>query len=170
MTATDVDCLQKRSWKRMEHRLTEKQVPYAESIRVPLVIRMPGMTTPRHVSQIVLNNDLAPTLAALGEATPTLMFDGRSLLPILQGQNPARYDSYLTTDPTDGQELYDLAADPYQLTNLAKDPGALEVQQFQNVLGAFDGCRGSSCTSLEQGFTVAARAQPSKRKGSPTAP
>ena len=256
MTATDIDCLQKQYWRRIEamrsiddmvgnfflftdtmgitantvfvftsdngfmkgeHRLTEKQVPYEESIRVPLVIRVPGVTTPRHVSQMVLNNDLAPTLAALGEAAPTLTFDGRSLLAILQGQNPAwrnsflveqfdgsldtgpngpnlgdypvpespsfsirmanpprlytRYDSYLTTDPTDGQELYDLVADPYELINLAKDPGhALEIQQFQNVLGAYTSCSGSACASLEQSFTVATPPQPSKRKGSPTVP
>jgi len=240
LTDTDVDCLQKQYWRRMEgmrsvddmvalfmaytdykgvtantmfvltsdngymkgeHRLTEKLVPYEESIRVPLVIRVPGRTTARHAAQLVLNNDLAPTIADIAGATPTLTMDGRSLMPILLGQNPAwrnaflveqyeatldtssngtdfgdlpipespnftlrvmnpprmysLYDAFRTGDPLFGQELYDLLADPYELSNVAASSArASEIQQFQNALPAFQSCSGPSCANLEQTFTV----------------
>jgi arylsulfatase A-like enzyme len=74
-----------------EHRLAEKLAIYEESIRVPLYVRMPGMTAPSTVEALVLNNDLAPTLAALAGATPDLSVDGRSLVPFLQGMPPASW-------------------------------------------------------------------------------
>jgi N-acetylglucosamine-6-sulfatase len=35
---------------------------------------------------MVLNNDLAPTIADLAGATPTIVMDGRSLLPLMRGE------------------------------------------------------------------------------------
>jgi arylsulfatase A-like enzyme len=70
-----------------EHRLTGKIVPYEGSIRVPLYIRAPGFSTKQSVSQFVLNNDLAPTIAEFARATPGLPVDGRSLIPLLK--NPS---------------------------------------------------------------------------------
>jgi hypothetical protein len=74
-----------------EHRFSEKLVPYEESIRVPLFIRLPlslmqalgatgyGRFTSR---DLVVNTDLAPTIAAFaGVAAPGA--DGRSLAPAL---------------------------------------------------------------------------------------
>lgn len=74
-----------------EHRMAEKLAIYEESIRVPLYVRMPGMTAARAVDALVINNDLAPTLAELGGATPDLAVDGRSLVPFLQGSAPANW-------------------------------------------------------------------------------
>jgi N-acetylglucosamine-6-sulfatase len=75
-----------------EHRLNGKAAPYEPSIRVPLHIRLPqkyiqelgGSGYARRVSSaLVVNNDLAPTIAELaGVAAPGV--DGRSLLPALQ--------------------------------------------------------------------------------------
>lgn len=65
-----------------EHGLNSKLLPYEESIRVPLVIRVPGARGGRHVPAIALNNDLAPTLSDYAGAHPlrdTDAFDGRSL-------------------------------------------------------------------------------------------
>jgi N-acetylglucosamine-6-sulfatase len=70
-----------------EHRMSEKLAAYEESIRVPLVISMPTATGPQASSALVLNNDLAPTIAELAGATPGLPVDGRSLLPVIA--NPA---------------------------------------------------------------------------------
>jgi arylsulfatase A-like enzyme len=70
-----------------EHRLGEKSSAYEESIRVPLYIRMPGMTAPRQIHHLVLNNDLAPTIASLAGVVPWQTPDGRSLLPLMQNPN-----------------------------------------------------------------------------------
>jgi N-acetylglucosamine-6-sulfatase len=66
------------------HRFGDKSPAYQESIRVPLVVRTPWNTVPRQVSRMVLNTDLAPTIARLALATPTHQIDGRSILPLLQ--------------------------------------------------------------------------------------
>lgn len=70
-----------------QHRFPEKTPAYEEAIRVPLWVRLPGQTTPRTSSRMVLNTDLAPTIAQLGLATPTHVVDGRSIVPLLS--NPA---------------------------------------------------------------------------------
>ncbi len=67
------------------HRWESKILVYEESIRVPFFLRVPGVTGPATVDQLVLNNDLAPTIAALAGVTSGLTTDGRSLLPLLDG-------------------------------------------------------------------------------------
>jgi arylsulfatase A-like enzyme len=57
---------------------------YEPSMRIPLLIRLPGSTTPRTVSRLVLNTDLAPTIVNLASAIPGVIFDGRSLVPLMQ--------------------------------------------------------------------------------------
>ena len=66
-----------------EHRLAEKLTAHEESIRVPLVISVPTMTRAQNSTALVLNNDVAPTIAELGGATPDRALDGRSLVPLL---------------------------------------------------------------------------------------
>jgi arylsulfatase A-like enzyme len=74
-----------------EHRLPEKLVAFEESIRVPLLARVPGVPGGRAVFEPAVNVDLAPTIAALAGATPTHVVDGRSLVPALLGAPaPAR--------------------------------------------------------------------------------
>jgi N-acetylglucosamine-6-sulfatase len=68
-----------------EHRLGGKEVAYEESIRVPLFVSGPGVVAGQSVDAIVLNNDLAPTIAELAGAVPGLAVDGRSFVPLLQG-------------------------------------------------------------------------------------
>lgn len=72
-----------------EHRLTPgKNTAYEEDIRVPLVVRGPGVPAGRTIEQLALNIDLAPTFAALaGTTTPTFV-DGRSLVPLLGANAP----------------------------------------------------------------------------------
>jgi N-acetylglucosamine-6-sulfatase len=67
-----------------EHRLSAgKWTAYEEDIRVPLIVRGPGVPEGRTLHHIVLNNDLAPTFADLtGAKTPSFV-DGRSLKPLL---------------------------------------------------------------------------------------
>jgi arylsulfatase A-like enzyme len=66
-----------------EHRLFDtKLYPYEESIRVPLVVRGPGVPAGQVVDRLVTNADLAPTIAAIAQVEPRLPQDGRSLLPL----------------------------------------------------------------------------------------
>ena len=70
-----------------EHRLRSgKQAPYEEAIRVPLVVRGPGVPAGQVMQQLSLNIDLAPTIAEMaGGAVPDFV-DGRSLMPQLHGE------------------------------------------------------------------------------------
>jgi arylsulfatase A-like enzyme len=70
-----------------EHRISGKDVPYEESIRVPFVVRYDRLIAlPRVEAELVANVDIAPTLAdAAGVSMPGA--EGRSLIPLLAG-NP----------------------------------------------------------------------------------
>ncbi len=66
-----------------EHGLTGKGVAYAESVRVPLMIRGPGIEAGERSDSLVANIDLAPTITSLASAQPGREFDGSSLLGLL---------------------------------------------------------------------------------------
>ncbi|MDP9412200.1 MAG: sulfatase [Actinomycetota bacterium] len=83
-------------WHAGEHRLTAgKWTAYEEDIRVPLIVRGPGVPEGETLPHLVLNNDLAPTFAdlagAAGEPGPPFV-DGRSLAPLLDEDPPAEED------------------------------------------------------------------------------
>jgi N-acetylglucosamine-6-sulfatase len=135
-----------------EHTLGDKRYSYEESIRDPLLMRYPRLTKAgTNIDQQALNIDLAPTfLDAAGVRVPAHM-QGRSLLPLLKGNDkgwrqsflmeyfidPAfpqippyrgvrtsrwKYTHYVELESAD--ELYDLQADPYEMKNLINDPAA----------------------------------------------
>jgi arylsulfatase A-like enzyme len=67
-----------------QHRLgAGKWTPYEEDIRVPLIVRGPGVPEGETLHHMVLNNDLAPTFADLAGAERPSFVDGRSLEPLL---------------------------------------------------------------------------------------
>ena len=66
-----------------QHRYIEKLSAYEDAIRTILVVRPPGGTASRKISSLVLGIDIAPTIAAIAGATPTITVDGRSLLPLM---------------------------------------------------------------------------------------
>jgi N-acetylglucosamine-6-sulfatase len=67
-----------------QHRLgAGKWTAYEEDIRVPLVVRGPGVPEGGRLPHMVLNNDLAPTFADLAGADAPGFVDGRSLAPLL---------------------------------------------------------------------------------------
>lgn len=73
-----------------QHRLSPgKGMPYEEDLRVPLVVRGPGVPAGVAREEMVSLVDLAPTVAALAGASLTVPHDGRSLLPLLHSAEPA---------------------------------------------------------------------------------
>ncbi len=71
-------------WMNGEHRLSQgKANAYEESIRVPMLVRGPGIAAGRLLDHFMLNIDIAPTIASLaGTTTPTFV-DGHSLAAVL---------------------------------------------------------------------------------------
>ncbi|HKF80675.1 MAG TPA: sulfatase/phosphatase domain-containing protein [Thermoleophilaceae bacterium] len=68
-----------------EHRVRNgKVLVYEPSIRVPLVLRGPGVRRGAHRRQLVTNADLAPTIRDAANARPGRLEDGRSLFPLLR--------------------------------------------------------------------------------------
>ncbi|MGB5746849.1 MAG: sulfatase [Desulfobacterales bacterium] len=80
-----------------EHGLYDKRLAYEESIRIPFIVRYPGMVEDpgRRSSQMILNIDLAPTLLDLvGLDIPPIM-QGQSIKTILQSSTAAGRQSWL---------------------------------------------------------------------------
>jgi N-acetylglucosamine-6-sulfatase len=79
-----------------QHRLIAgKDTPYDEDIRVPMVMRGPGVRAGERIEAIVGNIDLAPTIAEIaGVETPDFV-DGRSFLPLLQDSNHPWREAFL---------------------------------------------------------------------------
>ncbi|HEX9940761.1 MAG TPA: sulfatase [Thermoanaerobaculia bacterium] len=75
-----------------QHRLPPgKYTPYEPDVHVPLLVRGPGVPAGRAVDALTSSVDLAPTFAELAGATLKVQADGRSLVPLLQGQTPAAW-------------------------------------------------------------------------------
>jgi N-acetylglucosamine-6-sulfatase len=72
-----------------QHRMKPgKRTAYEEDIRVPLMVRGPGVPQGRALKHQVLNNDLAPTFAQLAGVRPPSFVDGKSMVPLLEGSPP----------------------------------------------------------------------------------
>lgn len=125
-----------------EHWIPGKDFPYEETLRIPLVMREGrGSEAPRTDERLVLNVDLAPTLAGMAGARVPAPVAGRDLrddrgwrldfaseyfgLFVVPAWTALREElwKYVVYE-TGEQELYDLALDPFELDNLlAGTPG-----------------------------------------------
>ena len=75
------------------HRLSVgKWTAYEEDIRIPLIVRGPGVPKGQKLDHLVLNNDLGPTFADLGDAEIPDFVDGRTLSPLLDENPPSPED------------------------------------------------------------------------------
>jgi arylsulfatase A-like enzyme len=126
-----------------EHRLRYKMNAFEESIRVPMIVRWDGHVSDGSAShRLATNMDLAPTFAAVAGVETPAGVEGRSLLPLLrrgrtvrrsflvEHQNSARPEDpptycairtvrwKLVHNVGNGDELYNLARDPWERHNL----------------------------------------------------
>jgi N-acetylglucosamine-6-sulfatase len=142
-----------------EHRVRNGKVRlYEPSIRVPLVIRGPGVPKGKRRAQPAGNIDLAPTILDFANAKAGRTQDGRSLLPLIEdklldwgrgivieaffnadpGEDPETPDTnfqavrtsrYLFARYGTGEsELYDLLSDPFELQSRHNDSAYAPVR------------------------------------------
>jgi arylsulfatase A-like enzyme len=80
-----------------EHGLgPERRFAYEEGIRSPFIARFPGrITAGTRVRELVICQDLAPTLIELAGGKPGPQIQGRSLLPLLAGKRSGWRRSFL---------------------------------------------------------------------------
>jgi N-acetylglucosamine-6-sulfatase len=146
-----------------EHRIPAGKVQvYEPSIRVPLVVRGPGVPRGVRMTQASVNVDLATTLADAANARPGRTGDGISLLGLLANRTrflgrdilleTPQYSAihtprYVYTEYANGErELYDLVADPQQLASRHADSGASEIRtELARRLASLRRCSGASC-------------------------
>jgi arylsulfatase A-like enzyme len=155
-----------------EHGLLEKFMPYLQAERVPLLIswprRVPGGTEDE---RLAANLDIAPTVLAAAGLTPSYQVDGldlvapgdRAALLTEYWRDPAngagipswastyvpgryRYteiydDAFTVTD----REYYDLARDPWQLTNLLRAGKGPATGPLAATLARQRTCAGTAC-------------------------
>lgn len=115
-----------------------KVMLFEESVRVPLVVRVPGLTQAKSISEgLVELVDFFPTLAELCKVTPPQELQGTSFVPMLRNPQAAGKEFVYTvvvrgkelgkairtarwryTRWPVGEELYDHESDPEEETNL----------------------------------------------------
>ena len=129
---------------------------YEESLRMPLIVRWPGVTAPVSTSDAMVSNlDLAETLLDIAGVEIPSDMQGESLVPLLEGEAPSDwrqsfyYQYYEYPGPhdvarhygvrtqrhkliyfytLDEWELYDLEKDPDELTSVDDDPAYASVR------------------------------------------
>jgi arylsulfatase A-like enzyme len=122
------------------HGLLGKQSLHEEGVRVPLIVRGPGVKEGQTCESLVDLMDVMPTLCdAAGVEVPDAV-DGRSLLPLCKGKKTesrdaifCHYDDLFRMVRTPRfklidyiklgrEELFDLETDPYEVRNLVDSP------------------------------------------------
>lgn len=156
-----------------EHRWDSKDVPYEESIAVPLVVRYDGMISEsRQDANLVMNIDLAPTFAdAAGVTTPAV--EGASFLPLLLDPTASWRDGFLLEHMAshggnavpsfcgfhtkryvlvrysgDTSELYDLKVDRWQRENV------IDGAAYAQTVRALDDRLADACDPPPPGMTL----------------
>ena len=159
-----------------QHRLIGKDTIYEEDIRVPLIVRGPGVPAGQTVNHLALNSDLAPTLAELAGASAPEFVDGRSLVRVLSDTPPPlanwrqrflveswpphavesgmvyhalRTQEYIYVEYLEEHELYDLESDPYQLDSFYSTADPDLIAQLASQLDPLRDCAAASCRSAE---------------------
>jgi arylsulfatase A-like enzyme len=129
------------------HQIVQKQCFFEEAVRVPLILRIPGVTEAGATrTQFASLIDLLPTLCEACGITPPEEIDGQSLLPAICDNSPLRSEVFsefyeagtaermIRTErwkyvhsEGDLHQLYDLEADPHENVNLFGNPETAEI-------------------------------------------
>jgi arylsulfatase A-like enzyme len=138
-----------------DHGLYDKRFMYEDSIRMPFLVRWPGVAKAGFVQDgMAINTDFACTFMDIAGLPIPADMQGRSLVPLLKGDSPqgwrtsyyyryyhdpgdhntrAHYGIRTTTHKLiyfwkkDQWELYDLVKDPQELHNIYTDPAQQEL-------------------------------------------
>jgi len=128
-----------------QHGLMGKQNMYDHSVRVPLVLRGPGIEGGKRIDTPVYLQDVMPTTLAWAGAPKPEHVEFKSLAPLLADPATPHYDAiygaYMDRQRmmTDGNHklihypigeiwlLFDLKKDPEETANLAEDPANLDI-------------------------------------------
>jgi arylsulfatase A-like enzyme len=158
-----------------QHRLMPgKARTIEEDIRIPLIVRGPGVPAGVVRSHLAVNIDLTATFADIAGVTMPAFVDGRSLVPLLNATPPApsawrksflmehgfsnghaaesgeRTRRYSYTKLIDGTSaLYDLFNDPFEHVNIADTVPQSLLDQLEARRVALINCSGQSCRSAE---------------------
>jgi len=149
-------------WMQGEHRIPNGKVhAYEESIRVPLILRGPGVPANTTRTSASSNVDLAPTALDAADAVAGITVDGRSLIPASATRNllvetgprtdgsrwyaAVRSPRFLYVEYSTGErELYDLMSDPFQLRSRHADPAyATAMAALATELHRLQACSGN---------------------------
>jgi arylsulfatase A-like enzyme len=150
-----------------EHRVAAGKVLWYEpSIRVPLLMRGPGIPPGVRRKQPTMNIDYAPTIVDAANVKPGRVMDGISLLPLARdGRREPGRDLLVDNQPgaahfdairtrrfkyaeytTGEREMYDLARDPYELQSVHNDPRYTALRaSLAERLHRLVSCAGASC-------------------------
>jgi len=139
------------------HRLYQKMCMYEESVRTPLVMKLPKQSDilPQVIDEPVSAVDIMPTLAEYLQLEGGHVFSGQSLLPLFNGKSLNKRDIFIQFDGNGARgnfqrsvirgtrklivdmfkdelfiELYDIAGDPQEQRNLAIEQSYAEDIQF----------------------------------------
>ena len=147
-----------------EHRIPKGKIHiYEESIRVPLADPRPRASRgARRSDDLAINADLAPTIVDAANASPGLVMDGRSLIPVAQHPGIEQGRELLVEEPTfeairtgrymyaehstGERELYDLQRTPTSSRAVHDDPAYATVKAgLADRLHELETCAGESC-------------------------
>ena len=116
-----------------EHRLAQgKNTAYETDIRVPFVVRGPGVPAGRHETAMVLNNDLALTFADIAGARVPAFVDGRSFLPLLSANRPAWTRTAFMIERRGGRDAQEELGDGGDMRN-PNSFNAIRTEQYTYV-------------------------------------
>jgi arylsulfatase A-like enzyme len=136
---------------------------------VPLTVSYPRLIEPGREdgTNMVLNIDLAPTIAGLANAIPDGSVDGRSLVPLLEGESASgwrtdflveHYGAFSAADVSSYQGIRDTQAKYAYYFNLAEDelyiyPSDLDEMESQALNPTYDPVRFSYQNRINQLMT-----------------
>jgi choline-sulfatase len=134
------------------HGLAGKQNLYDHSVRLPFIIKGPGLK-PRKIDTPIYMQDIMPTVLRLAGAKVPEWVEFKSLLPLLKGSNATHYDhiygqylNYQRMVTKNGWKLivypyakkrllFNLDKDPDEMVNLAHNPEySAKLEELEKLL------------------------------------